>query len=108
MVRISAGALIALACDKMVMRKSTTIGDVAPLTMSNEGPKMLGEKFQSPIRAKFRTLAKRNNYPQTLTEAMVTEGLAVYKIEFPDTVLYIDSTYGSGSVRRTATCHRSA
>ena len=89
---ISAGALIALACDKMVMRKSTTIGDVAPLTMSNEGPKMLGEKFQSPIRAKFRTLAKRNNYPQTLTEAMVTEELVVYKVEFPDTVLYLDST----------------
>lgn len=89
---ISAGALIALACDKMVMRKSTTIGDVAPLTLSGEGPKMLGEKFQSPIRAKFRTLAKRNNYPQTLTEAMVTEGLVVYKVEFPDTVLYLDST----------------
>ncbi|MBN1577605.1 MAG: ATP-dependent Clp protease proteolytic subunit [Chitinispirillaceae bacterium] len=89
---ISAGALIALACDKMVMRKSTTIGDVAPLTMSKEGPKMLGEKFQSPIRAKFRTLAKRNGYPQTLTEAMVTEGLAVYKVELPDTVLYLDST----------------
>ncbi|MBN1307718.1 MAG: hypothetical protein JXA18_07370 [Chitinispirillaceae bacterium] len=89
---ISAGALIALACDTMVMRKSTTIGDVAPLTISNEGPKMLGEKFQSPIRAKFRTLAKRNGYPQTLTEAMVTEGLAVYKIELPDTMLYLDST----------------
>ncbi len=89
---ISAGALIALSCNKMVMRKGTTIGDVAPLTISSEGPKMLGEKFQSPIRAKFRTLAKRNNYPQTLTEAMVTEELEVYKVEFPDTVLYLDST----------------
>jgi membrane-bound serine protease (ClpP class) len=89
---ISAGALIALACDKMVMKKSTTIGDVAPLTMSNDGPKMLGEKFQSPIRAKFRTLAKRNGYHETLTESMVTEALTVFRVEFADTVMYLDST----------------
>jgi membrane-bound serine protease (ClpP class) len=89
---ISAGALIALACDRMIMKNSTTIGDVAPLTVSNGGPKMLGEKFQSPIRAKFRTLAKKNGYPQTLTEAMVTKELVVYKVVFPDTVMYVDST----------------
>lgn len=89
---ISAGALIALACDSMIMKQSTTIGDVAPLTMSSEGPKMLGEKFQSPIRAKFRTLAKRNGYSETLTEAMVTQEIAVSKVRLPDTVLYLDST----------------
>ena len=53
---------------------------------------MLGEKFQSPIRAKFRTLAKRNDYPVTLTEAMVTKNIAVYRVTFPDTILYLDST----------------
>ena len=66
---ISAGALIALACSRLVMRKNTTIGDCAPITYSKEGPKMLGEKFQSPLRAKFRALAKRNNYPEKLAEA---------------------------------------
>lgn len=89
---ISAGALIALACDSMYMRKSTTIGDVAPLTMAEGGPKMLGEKYQSPIRAKFRTLAKRNGYSEPLAESMVTEDLVVYRLEFPDTVIYLDST----------------
>ena len=89
---ISAGALIALSCKKLVMQNNTTIGDVAPLTYGNDGPKMLGEKFQSPIRAKFRTLAKRNGYPERLTEAMVTEGLSVYEVQFPDTVMYMDST----------------
>jgi len=88
---ISAGALIALACDKMVMKRNTTIGDVAPLIMSNEGPKMLGEKFQSPIRAKFRTLAKRNGYSPLLAEAMVTEELTVFRVAFQDTVEYLDS-----------------
>ncbi len=57
---ISAGALIAMASGKIVMRNNTTIGDCAPIAYSSEGPKVLGEKFQSPLRAKFRALAKRN------------------------------------------------
>jgi membrane-bound serine protease (ClpP class) len=90
---ISAGALIALSCQQLVMQNSTTIGAVAPLTYDQDGPKMLGEKFQSPIRAKFRTLAKKNGYPEKLTEAMVTEGISVYEVKFKDsTVVYIDST----------------
>jgi len=88
---ISAGALIAFAADKIVMRQNTTIGDVAPLTNTNEGPKMLGEKHQSPIRAKFRTLANKNGYPEILSEAMVTEEIAVFEVTLPDTVMYLDS-----------------
>ncbi|HMA66659.1 MAG TPA: ATP-dependent Clp protease proteolytic subunit, partial [Desulfosalsimonadaceae bacterium] len=68
---ISAGALIALSCGDLVMRPATTIGDTAPIIYSQEGPKMMGEKFQSPIRAKFRALARRNGYPEALAEAMV-------------------------------------
>ncbi|MEZ4578908.1 MAG: ATP-dependent Clp protease proteolytic subunit [Desulfobacterales bacterium] len=45
---ISAGALIALSCGRLVMMPATTIGDCAPITYSQEGPEMLGEKFQSP------------------------------------------------------------
>ncbi len=93
---ISAGTLIALSCSKLYMKNHTTIGDVAPLTYDNDGPKMLGEKFQSPIRAKFRTLAKRNGYPERLTEAMVSEALEVSKVTFKDTVKYLDSTEIAG------------
>jgi len=89
---ISAGALIALACNELVMKHSTTIGDCAPIMFSNEGPKMLGEKFQSPLRAKFRTLAKRNGYPQVLAEAMVSSDMTVFRIETDDDkVVYMDS-----------------
>jgi len=88
---ISAGALIALACSKLVMRKNTTIGDCAPITYSKEGPKVLGEKFQSPLRAKFRALAKRNGYPEALTESMVTAEMAVYAVEMEGKILYMDS-----------------
>jgi membrane-bound serine protease (ClpP class) len=89
---ISAGTLIALSCQQVCMKHNTTIGDVAPLMVSQEDPKMLGEKFQSPIRAKFRILAKRNGYPERLTEAMVTTGMQVFEVKFPDKVVYLDSS----------------
>jgi len=60
---ISAGALIALACGDLYMKENTTIGDCAPITIGQEGPKLMGEKFQSPLRAKFRALAKKKRVP---------------------------------------------
>jgi len=88
---ISAGALIALACDELVMKRHTTIGDCAPITYSSEGPKMMGEKFQSPLRAKFRSLAKRNGYSPVLAESMVTEKMAVYEVKKSGETLYMDA-----------------
>lgn len=88
---ISAGALISLACNDLVMKDHTTIGDCAPIMNSSEGPKMMGEKFQSPLRAKFRSLAKRNNYPEALAEAMVSDHIAVYEVTEAGQTRYIDS-----------------
>ncbi|MEJ2153913.1 MAG: NfeD family protein [Desulfobacteraceae bacterium] len=88
---ISAGALISLACNQLVMKNNTTIGDCAPITYSNEGAKMMGEKFQSPLRAKFRTLAKRNGYPAVLAEAMVTMDMEVYQVKIDGGVVYMDA-----------------
>ncbi|NOY69945.1 MAG: serine protease [Deltaproteobacteria bacterium] len=89
---ISAGALIALSCGRLVMAPGTTIGDCAPITISREGPKMMGEKFQSPIRAKFRALARRNGYPEALAESMVTLGKVVLRVEMKGgEVKYMDA-----------------
>ena len=88
---ISAGALIALACDEIVMKRNTTIGDCAPIAYSNDGPTMLGEKFQSPLRAKFRALAKRNGYNETLAEAMVSSDIEVYQLQKGQETLFMDS-----------------
>lgn len=88
---ISAGAMIALANSRLVMAPNSTIGDAAPIAYSNEGPRELGEKFQSPLRAKFRSMASRNGYPVALSEAMVTADLEVYELVFDDdSVLYLD------------------
>lgn len=88
---ISAGALISLACNELTMKEHTTIGDCAPIMNSSEGPKMMGEKFQSPLRAKFRSLAKRNNYPESLAEAMVSDHIEVYEIIVAGKTRYMDS-----------------
>lgn len=88
---ISAGALIALSCGDLVMIPATTIGDCAPITYSQEGPEMLGEKFQSPIRAKFRALAKRNGYPVKLAEAMVSVDKEVFEVEIGGKKMFMDA-----------------
>jgi membrane-bound serine protease (ClpP class) len=88
---ISAGALIALACNSLVMQPNTTIGDCAPISFSPEGAQMLGEKFQSPLRAKFRTLARRNGYPVALAEAMVSAHLEISEVKMADRTLYLNA-----------------
>lgn len=88
---ISAGALISLSCKLLVMRPQTTLGDCAPISFAGNEAKMLGEKFQSPLRAKFRTLARRNGYPPTLAESMVSANMVVYKVTFPDETVYLNA-----------------
>ena len=88
---ISAGALIALACDKLVMKPNTTIGDCAPIMVGSEGPEMLGEKFQSPLRAKFRALARKSGYSEVLAESMVTADMEVYKLTMDGKPVYMNA-----------------
>ncbi|MCK5350501.1 MAG: serine protease, partial [Desulfobacula sp.] len=77
---ISAGALIALSSNLLFMKENTIIGDCAPIIQTQEGQKMAGEKIQTVLRAKFRALAKKNNYPVVLAESMVTIDMEVYQV----------------------------
>lgn len=89
---ISAGALIALSCGSLVMKPHTTIGDCAPIMVGSEGPQMLGEKFQSPLRAKFRSLARKNGYSEVLAESMVSADMEVFRVETKDgRTIYMDA-----------------
>jgi len=79
---ISAGSLIALACKKLYMLEATTIGDCAPIVQNGDGtPQIVGEKIQSPLRAKFRNLAQQNGYPELLSSAFVTPELEVLELQ---------------------------
>ena len=78
---ISAGSLIALACKKLYMLEATTIGDCAPIVQNGDGtPQIVGEKIQSPLRAKFRNLAQKNGYPELLSSSFVTPELEVLEL----------------------------
>jgi membrane-bound serine protease (ClpP class) len=89
---ISAGALIALSSDNLYMLPNTTIGDCAPIVQSSDGqPQIVGEKIQSPLRAKFRNLAERNGHPRLLSEAFVSPDLGVIELSNKDTVIYMNA-----------------
>ena len=87
---ISAGAMIAMACDEIVMRNVATIGDCAPIVHSADGTLQSlapaeRAKMQSPIAADFYESALRNRHDPLLAEAMVVTEVAVYWVEDPDT-----------------------
>lgn len=90
---ISAGALIALASKELYMMPGTTIGDCAPIVQNSDGtPQIVGEKIQSPLRAKFRNLAQKNGYPELLSMAMVSPDLAVYELRHKDSVIAVEAS----------------
>jgi membrane-bound serine protease (ClpP class) len=82
---LSAGIMIGLACDELVMAPQSLIGDSAPISMSSDGGlRTLGEteraKAESPILADFYASAVRNGYDPLLTSAMVTMGRTVHAV----------------------------
>ena len=87
---ISAGALIALSAGTLVMKENTLLGDCAPIIQSQEGQKEAGEKTQTVLRAQFRSLAKKNNYPEVLAESMVSKNMEVYRITLDKKTQYMD------------------
>ncbi len=86
----SAGAMIALACDEVVMNPTAAIGDCAPIMYTPEGTlQTLGEderaKAVSPIIADFLDSARRNGHDSTLVLAMVSAKKVVKWVENPST-----------------------
>ncbi|MFC1652150.1 nodulation protein NfeD [Planctomycetota bacterium] len=77
---ISAGALISVSCQDIIMRENTTIGDCAPIVMGGKLEGVEREKSESFTRAAFDRAAKANDYPQALLRAMVTMQVEVYRI----------------------------
>jgi membrane-bound serine protease (ClpP class) len=86
---ISAGAMIALACDEIVMTPGAKIGDCAPIMVSTEGedqklvplPPAERAKMESPILADFYDSAIRNHHDPLLAQAMVAVDRSVYVVE---------------------------
>jgi membrane-bound serine protease (ClpP class) len=87
---ISAGAMIAMACDEIVMKDEATLGDCAPIVRTSDGslqpmPAAERAKMESPIAADFYESALRNHHDPLLAEAMVVTEVVVYWVEDTDT-----------------------
>jgi membrane-bound serine protease (ClpP class) len=70
---ISAGALISLAAEKIVMADGGTIGAATPVTLGEPGgpAQPVAEKSVSYMRKEFRSTAEARQRPPLLAEAMV-------------------------------------
>ncbi|MFH1371588.1 MAG: NfeD family protein [Planctomycetota bacterium] len=78
---ISAGAMIAVSCQDIVMRENTIIGDCAPIQMGAKLEGVEREKAESFVRATFMRAAEANHYPKPLLKAMVSIGTEVYRVK---------------------------
>jgi membrane-bound ClpP family serine protease len=96
---LSAGAAVALACDKIYMADNTVIGAATAIAISETGrPESLkeafgeevGEKFASAWRAYLASLAERNHRPGLLARAMVDRNTEVIEVADANQRLFID------------------
>jgi membrane-bound serine protease (ClpP class) len=81
---ISAGAMIALACDEIVMQPGSMLGDCAPIIPGQQLEKTERAKSEGPILAEFADSAARNGHDALLVQAMVSVGRIVHFIQSPD------------------------
>jgi len=78
---ISAGALIAVSCQDIIMRKAAKLGDCAPIQLGGKLEGVEREKIESTLRSYFTDAAEINGYPPALCRAMVSAQLAVYQVK---------------------------
>lgn len=71
---LSAGAMIALAAERLYMRPGSTIGAATPV--DGQGTKA-SEKMVSAMRSEFRALAEERGFDPRIGEAMVDEAVEV-------------------------------
>jgi membrane-bound serine protease (ClpP class) len=77
---ISAGALISVSCQDIIMRENTTIGDCAPITVGDKLEGVEREKAESFVRAAFVRASEANGYPALLLKAMVSMQTEVCRV----------------------------
>jgi len=77
---ISAGAMISVSCQDIIMRENTTIGACAPVALGGKLEGVEREKTESFIRGIFEKAAEANGYPKPLLNAMVTMQIEVHRV----------------------------
>lgn len=83
----SAGIMVGLACDELVMEPGSYVGDSAPIALDHRGGLQRLEgaeraKAESPILADFHDSAVKNGHDPLLAEAMVSYGRVVRWVQY--------------------------
>ena len=85
----SGGAIVAVACDEIVMARSSRMGDSQVIMGGPAGvaavPEDLQPKAYTPVLADFRASCRLNGYDQNLCEAFVLPDREVWWLENADT-----------------------
>ncbi|UCE61062.1 MAG: hypothetical protein JSU63_04795 [Phycisphaerales bacterium] len=86
----SGGAIVAVACDEIVMARSSRMGDAQVITLGPGGagavPEELQAKAYTPVINEFRASARLNGYSVVLSEAFVIPDREVWWLENTETL----------------------
>lgn len=89
---ISAGALISLACDNILMTEGATIGAATPIQIGAGGQaEAVGEKMVSYMRAEMRSTAEANGRRGDIAEAMVDREVVIDGVVEAGKLLTLDT-----------------
>ena len=87
---ISAGAMISIACDQIVMTSGGTIGDSAPVSVQGEEA---GEKALSYVRTTIQSTAERQGHNAHIAVAMVDKKRVLVRLTDGKIVSYRPDIY---------------
>lgn len=85
----SAGALIALACQRIIMSEGSSIGSAEPRISTGFNPEQTDEKTVSAISAKFRAVAEQNGHSPNLAAAMVDKDIILKKVKIDEQIFIL-------------------
>lgn len=88
---ISAGALISLACDNVLMTDGATIGAATPIQAGGGQAEAVGEKMVSYMRAEMRSTAEANGRRGDIAEAMVDREVVIDDVVDAGKLLTLDT-----------------
>ncbi len=81
----SGGTIVAVACDEIVMARSSRMGDSQVISIGPSGaaaiPEELQPKAYTPVLSEFRASCRLNGYNQNLCEAFVLPDREVWWVE---------------------------
>lgn len=78
---ISAGSLISVSCDRIIMQPDATIGAAEVIAGDSSTPNPHQGKYTSAFEAIFRAKAQKKGYSPNLFAAMVNRNLKVFEVK---------------------------